>query len=109
MNLYYIADKEKWNSSIDVFHPNLGSHYIDLPDGRILVSCHFPESEASQEHWESLEGVERLPHPTFEASVPIKRSHALALGHLGIKEFDTVLHVARAAAKRHPLMKLRGF
>jgi hypothetical protein len=109
LNTYYICTKEAFQAHIGSFHPQLGAHGIDLPDGRILLSAHFPESHHSIETWEAREGVEPLPHPVFEGSAALGDKHVAALAHLGIKKGHTVLDVAKAAAGAHPLMKLRPF
>ena len=109
LNTYYLTDKETWLEHTNVFHPQLGSHYIDLPDGRILISAHFPVTHSSAEVWEDHPRVEKLNHPVFEGTKPLDDKHVAALAHLGIRKGHTVIDVATAAAKIHPLMKLRAF
>lgn len=109
LNLYYIVDPDTWKASINLFHPQLGSHWIPLPNGKLLVSCHFPPTHANVETWEHQANVSPLPHPIFEGTKPLSDEHVAALSHLGIKTGHTVLDVAGAAAKLHPLMKLRHF
>ena len=109
MNLYYLVSKEIWATHTDSFHPSLGSHYIDLPDGRILLSAHFPLNHSSLELWEGKQGVEALPHPVFEGSKKLDKKHVDALQHLGVTAEHTVVDVARIAGAIMPTMKLRHF
>lgn len=91
----------------DVFHSHHGSHYIDLPDGRVLAIVHF-SSESGEIAFASEPGVELLPDPVFEGARELDAEHVRALEHLKL-EGKTVLHAAKAAAKVHPLMKLRSW
>jgi hypothetical protein len=79
LNSYYICDKQAWMDNVDLFHPSLGSHYIDLPNGQILVSANFPDNHYSQDAFESLSGVMSLPHPVFEGTKPLDQTHVDAL------------------------------
>ena len=108
MNLYYITSIEVWKTHTDSFHPGLGSHYIDLPDGRILLSADFP-NHSSLEIWEQKQGVELLPHPVFEGTKKLDKKHVDALQHLGVTADHTVVDVARIAGAVMPTMKLRHF
>ena len=109
LNLYYITDHETFLEHVNFFHPQLGAHFIFLPDGRILVSCNFGPGHSAIEKWEQHPKVEALPHPVFQGTKPLDAKHVAALAHLGIKEGHTVLDVAKAAATEKPLMKLRHF
>ena len=109
MNLYYLTSKEVWSTHTHAFHPSLGSHFIDLPDGRILLSAHFPLNHSSLEIWEAKPGVEPLPHPVFEGTKKLAGKHVDALKHLGVTAEHTVVHVARIAGEIMPTMKLRHF
>jgi hypothetical protein len=109
LNTFYICTKEVWMTHTEAFHPQLGSHYLPLPDGRILVSCHFPQDHSSIESWEKKDGVEALPHPVFEGTKKLDPKHVVALASLGITANHTVVDVAKSAAAQHPLMKLRAF
>ena len=80
---------------------------MNLPNGQILVSCHFPANHYCIEKWESHPKVEALPHPVFEGTKPLSDAHVAALAHLGIKQGHTVLDVAKAIAPLNALMKLR--
>jgi hypothetical protein len=134
MNKYYITTLVAFQAATaaQLFHPNLGAHYIDLADGRLLLSAHFPESYYQQDAWEAMDGVEPLPDPLLASTEPISGDHATALsdvlattasaapsGAMGKQASldaatpapvtqPTVLDVANAAAQIHPLMKLRS-
>jgi len=107
MNTYYITDQATHDGHIELFHPQLGSHYINLPKGKILVSCHFPENHSCIETWEAHPNVKALPHPVFEGTKPLSDAHVAALSSLGIVAGNTILDIAKVAASIHPGMKLR--
>ena len=109
MNTYYIASKDAFLSHIDWFHPQLGAHYIDLPNGQILVSASFPANHSSIEIWEAKASVQTLPHPVFEGTKKLDPQHIAALASLGITPAHTVIDVAKAAGAISPLLKLRSF
>jgi hypothetical protein len=104
---FHIMAKDEWRKHIHSFHPQYGSHYIDLPSGKILVATSFA-SEASEEHFDNADKLS-LPHPIWEGNQKLNAGHVAELGHLGITEAHTVLDVARTVSKIHPLMKLRVF
>ena len=103
--VYAICTKEAHERLKNCFHPQYGSHYIDLPDGRILLMANFND-EAGEVLFTSDDQVETLPDPYFAGNQPLEAKHLSAVAHLGL-EGNTVLHLARAAGKMHPLMKLR--
>jgi len=79
------------------------AHWIDLGDGYQLVCAEFA---SGQDTFESHPLVVSLPHPQ-EPGATIGQSAAEHLSELGVTETSTVWDVAKAAAKRHPQMKLR--
>jgi hypothetical protein len=108
---------------IDIFHPAIGSHYVELDNDMLLVSTALDHSEWAEETWHSHPEVARLPHPIYEGTVQVKellsdtlhapknfkQKHLDCLtGHkqLGVKHTDTVLDVALKAKAIHPLVKL---
>lgn len=105
--LYAICTKEAYQKSIPLFHSQHGSHYIDLPDGRLLVTVAF-HHESSEAQFLALAGVELLPDPHFEGNKQLADHHHAAVAHLK-PAGKTVLDVARAAGQIHPLMKLRSW
>jgi hypothetical protein len=135
MNFYYTVDKQTFLDNVHLFCRQLGAHYIDLPDGTILLSANFPQSHYHQDAWESLDGVQALPNPLFAPTQPISDAQQTALtdvltpttdapvqtaqvapAQLSVATTDstpapapTVLDVATAAAQINPLMKLRSF
>jgi hypothetical protein len=108
MNSYYIADKQVFIDNCDLFHQTLGAHYIDLPSGKILISAHFQQTHAGIEKWESLSGVNPLPHPLFAPATPLPPAAVTVLSSLGIVTGHTVMDVIKAASAIHPLFKLRA-
>jgi hypothetical protein len=114
-----LTNLETWAAHKEKFHPQEGSHYIDLPDGSILVAASFSD-EASELRWESHKNVHALPDPSMEGNVPLSASHHAALRHLfdddksakgpsrANFEPKTVLDVAKVVGSIHPQMRIRG-
>lgn len=107
---------------IQLFHPIVGSHYIDLPDGMVLMMTSFDHDERSEDLFHSHPDVAILPHPTSDGKKPLK-SHVAAPGYrfeqrhldalikhreLGVLETDSVLDVARKASAIHPEVRFRN-
>jgi hypothetical protein len=107
---------------IQIFHPMIGSHYIDLPNGMVLVMTSFDHDKRSEDLFHAHPAVAILPHPSVEGNKPLK-SHVGAAGYkfaqchlealtshpdLGIVETDSVLDVARKAAAIHPEVRFRN-
>jgi hypothetical protein len=105
MKSFYITDRETLLKHKDFFHPELGSSYIDLPDGGILAAIEF-HADAHQDRFEAEEKVASLPHPIFEGNVPLKQEHADRLAHIGIKRGHNVVDVIRFAGKHQPGMRI---
>ena len=64
---------------VNLFHPMIGSHYIDLPDGMILMCTSFDHSEIAEDLFHGHPEVAILPHPTLMGNVTLKEhvgSHA---------------------------------
>jgi hypothetical protein len=106
--IYAICDRKAYEEFKDNFCPMHGSHYIDLPSGRLLVLGFFHKEE-NEIAFAVKEGVEILPDPFFSSSKNLEPSHIEELRDLGVSESSTILDVGRAAAARHPLMKLRAW
>jgi hypothetical protein len=104
---YAICTKAAHEKLKSCFHPQYGSHYLDLPDGRILVQAAFAD-ESGEATFSTHPDVEMLPDPQFEGKTPLAEKHQAALAHLA-PEGNTVLHLAKAAGKVHPLMRLRSW
>jgi hypothetical protein len=103
---FHIMEKDEWMRFVPYFHPMYGSHYIDLPSGKILVAVAF-STEGSEDHFADTAEKLSLPHPVLEGNQKLSVEHVAELSHLGITTEHTVLDVARAAAKIHPLVRLR--
>lgn len=104
---YAICPLDVLHKHRDVFHAQHGSHYVDLPDGRVLAVVHFSD-ESGEIAFAAEPGVEILPDPTFESSKALHPKHQAAVAHLS-PQGTTVLHLAKAVGKIHPLMKLRSW
>jgi hypothetical protein len=105
--LYAICSKQAYEKTISLFHYQHGSHFLDLPDGRVFVMGVFGD-EFGESEFCAMPGVEVLPDPMLQGNQELKPEHAQALAHLK-PEGNTVLHAARSAGAVHPLMKLRSF
>lgn len=105
-----------------LFHPIIGSHYIDLPSGMVLMMTSFDHDERCEDLFHGHPEVAILPHPTLDGRKPLKnhlgasgyrfaQRHLDALtGHrdLGIVDTDSVLDVARKASAIHPEVRFRN-
>ena len=107
---------------VQLFHPIVGSHYIDLPNGMVLMMTSFDHDERSEDLFHAHPAVAILPHPSADGKKPLK-SHVGAAGykftqrhlealtshpHLGIVETDSVLDIARKASAIHPEVRFRN-
>lgn len=107
---------------IQLCHPIVGSHYIDLPNEMVLMMTSFDHDERSEDLFHAHPAVAILPHPSVEGNKPLK-SHVGAAGykfaqrhlealtshpHLGIVETDSVLDVAHKASAIHPEVRFRN-
>ena len=142
MRRLYVLPKEVWSSTVQVgshampngvaepvmvpmaqlFHPTIGSHYIDLPNGMVLMMTSFDHDERCEDLFHGHPAVAILPHPTIEGRKTLK-SHIGAAGYrfeqhhldalkehrdLGITDADSVLDVARKASVIHPEVRFRN-
>ncbi len=108
--------------TVRLFHPIIGSHYLELPGGFILLMTSFDHDERAEDLFHAHPEVAILPHPTADGNLALKshlgrsgykftQTHLEALkGHdrMGIAETDSVLDVFRKAGAIHPLIKLRN-
>ena len=105
-----------------LFHPAIGSHYIDLPNGMVLMMTSFDHDERCEDLFHGHPAVAILPHPTIDGKKALK-NHIDAAGYrftqhhldalrqhpdLGVSETDNVLDVARKASAIHPEVKFRN-
>ena len=105
-----------------LFHPMIGSHYIDLPDNLVLMMTSFDHDERCEDLFHAHPEVAILPHPTLDGKKALK-NHIGASGYrfaqrhldaltshrdLGIVDTDSVLDVARKASAIHPEVRFRN-
>jgi hypothetical protein len=108
---FYITDRDSWGKHIHSFHPQHGSHYIDLPNGKIFAGITWHD-EAAQVAFElHADGggnplVETLPHPVHEGTKKLKQKHLDMLADLNPGQNDTIIDLVRKAGQRHPRFRL---
>jgi len=100
--MYYIVPKDAFTSFAK--RRIAAAHYIDLPDGSVLVKVQFVH-EGAQAEFEAHPQITTLPHPMSGESVG--EAVAAKLAHLGVTKDHRTYDVAKLAAKIHPQMKLR--
>jgi hypothetical protein len=115
---FHIMAKDEWRKYINYFHPMYGSHYIDLPSGKILVAVSFMQ-EASEDYFEANAVRNSLPHPVWNGNDTINAEHVEELHDLfegaTIEEKKaaaskaTKKDVAARASKIHPLLRMRSW
>jgi hypothetical protein len=122
MKDYYITDRDTWFAHVNTFCPELGSHYIELPSGDILVAVHFArKDEANRLRWQDHPKVKTLPSIQLEGDVELDDDDTEKVKHLlpnpelrgraqlapGQQKLKTnIRDVARAAGSNHPLMRV---
>ena len=79
-------------------HHKLNHHWLELPDGRVLMSAEFVD-EAHQTSFEKMATVEPVAQDE-----PVSPEHAAVLAHLGVKAGDSLKQVRKSAKKIHPLL-----
>jgi hypothetical protein len=115
---YHIMSKAEWMRFVHYFHPQYGSHYIDLPSGKILVAVSFMQ-EASEDFFETTAAKNSLPHPVWNGNDTINPEHVEELHHLFEGETAdekkaaaskaTTKDVVARASKIHPLLRMRAW
>ena len=108
--------------TVRLFHPLIGSHYLELSGGLLLVMTSFDHDERAEDLFHAHPEVAILPHPTADGNLPLK-SHLGRAGYkfkqehldalkshelMGVTDSDTVLDVFKKAGAVHPLIKLRN-
>jgi hypothetical protein len=108
--------------TVRLFHPAIGSHYLELPGGFVLLMTSFDHDERAEDLFHAHPEVAILPHPTVDGNLPLKshvgrpgykfaQTHLDALqGHdrMSLTGTDSVLDVFKKAGAIHPLIKLRN-
>jgi hypothetical protein len=104
MKTYHVIPKTLFDTSHNSF---LGSHYIDLVDGNILICVLDFRSDSHRDNFLKRAGVISLPHPVFETATPLNQKHVDALTAVkGITTASTVVDVAKAVGAINPGMRL---
>jgi hypothetical protein len=142
MRRLYILPKDAWSGTVQtgvktlsdgsseavhipitqLFHPLIGSHYIDLPGDMLLMMTSFDHDERCEDLFHAHPAVAILPHPASDGRKPLRNhvgapqykfeQHHLdvltAHPELKITEIDNVLDVARKASAIHPEVRFRN-
>jgi hypothetical protein len=110
MNTYHVVDKLAYQT---LAHIADESHYIDLPDGKVLVVARFRDAN-HQDTFVERTGAESLPHPLSSETMQDHQDkypdHKKILDDLGVdtKPTDRMYDVAKQLGKIHPLFKFHG-
>jgi len=100
---YFIVEKEVW----DKFPKEQFSqcHWIETDTaGKVLLVAEFPHAGA-HDFWESIPGVEPLPHLLFGNGLVEDRHVNHLAKSLGAVTGDDILTIARKAGKIHPAFR----
>lgn len=117
----HIVDKADYDLCKNHFCPYEGSHFENLPNGKILIVANFNDEGQEDRFLKTTENSRlSLPHPTYEANLPISAEHAKHLHNhpWSVPEHDkpehklakaktlTVHDVAKRFAKHNPKFRL---
>lgn len=90
MYSYFICAKATLHSNVSLFKDHV-SHYMELPNGEVVMACEFRDSGA-EDLWNSR-AVSPLPHPHFERDAKLSHDHVGKLKHFGVQHGDTIVEV----------------
>jgi hypothetical protein len=96
---YYVTDKATWHS---VRHHAANSHYIDLPNGQILLMAEFGDAARAAKF--NHPNIKPLPHPFKQDK--LHPTILAALEPIGVKPEHTTMDVSDVVSKIHPLMSI---
>ena len=104
MKTYHILPKSAHGR--DCFN---GTHYIDLPNGEILLCGEFLD-KSQEKAFKAQVGVVSLPHPLSRASIKrhftqVHLDHLATLG-ITIADTDTAWELSEKICTVHPEMRL---
>lgn len=74
-------------------------HYVNLPDGRVLLSGEFHDEQFKQD-WERNASALPVAH----GGDTVSEEHATVLDHLGVKPGHSHKQLRSLVRKHHPLM-----
>jgi hypothetical protein len=99
MKLFYVVDKETTQ------HIGTGWHSLDLGNNKLLVCIHWKD-EAHEAAWASRPDVISLPHPIYEAAVPLTDEHVRHLSATFPQAVGGNIHsIIKEASKRDLWMR----
>jgi hypothetical protein len=107
MKQFYICSKAVAESKRTIFKNR--AHYIEIPNGYILMVCDFGDDEHTENMWINTPGVELLPHTHHETDKPLDPRHVDLLREQGLEQGDTVVELSNKAARHHPHMRIPRF
>lgn len=107
MKQFYICPKTVAEGQRTIFKQR--AHYIELPDGYILLVCDFGDDEYTEHTWVNTQGVELLPHTHYETDQELDPRHINLLREQGLEQGDTVVELSKKATKHHPHMRIPRF
>ncbi|HET7150880.1 MAG TPA: hypothetical protein VFI60_05680 [Candidatus Acidoferrum sp.] len=100
MTDFFICDKD---SFLGAHHLFASAHYVDLPNGQIVVSAEF-FSENHRALWQTS-GALCFPHPL--SSEKVGNDIASALSAFSVSASDGSFDAAKKLSAAHPLMRYR--
>jgi len=100
MKTFYIATPQDFQNGSQHF---VNSHYIDLPNGKILLTC-VHRTDEDKKRWEARSTIIKLPHPL--SGKPIGTEIANELSSLGAQPGHTVWDIAEIAKGVHKGLNL---
>lgn len=100
MKTFYITTQQEFTNGARHF---LSAHYIDLPNGNILLAANHRTS-ADKELWEARSTITLLPHPLSGKQIGMEIAQKLS--SIGALPNHTIWDVAELAKDIHPQMGL---
>jgi hypothetical protein len=103
MKTFYICDK---NDFMGHHHQFNEGHFIDLPNGRILL-CTETRNEEFQKRWLAQSHIFELPHPL--SGETLTDAHVAEIKHVlpDVSTNDNAWSLSKKVSAIHPLMHLR--
>lgn len=101
MKTFFLCSREDF---LGHHHQFNGGHFIDLPNGRILL-CTETRNEEFHKRWLAQPHIHEIPHPL--SGETLTDAHVDEIKHIlpDISTSDNAFTLSRKASKIHPLMK----